>query len=501
MTAELPYELWQYIASFLDTKSLRTLLLVNQTLCSIAQGECYKTMAIGLMPYPLIVPRPNNILNAPRNIQWPIARRIKHLVFSYGDLTPPKKKRSKMRDVIMETMRGLRRLARVKRQHSDGNGTDIFNHFMDTVPALTSVSALTLDINLEQDDWRTQRLKILHASWPVFADNLRSLSITLGIEDIPPLLPKSKLNRLEILSISISWSLCSASHQALVMSNDLVPFIAAHCDTIRDFVLNLPTSLDHSTFLKSTPNLPFLRKFTLIQYYINLGQHDFDGHFEFLTAHRSHLQHLEVRMHPRSFSSPSFPSCAQWFSQPWQMIHFPNLHVLKFDIYDDLRWRDDINLASTPLFHQHMHQLVALEFRQWDVTYSNIAQFVTALRPSNLQNLSLSISTMSADLLHLLADELPKLHSLQLYSAERDIFVNGNNDQRLFKFCKDILNADFSEWKLHVLDLQFPFSFLNRKLFQAALLSALPRLQHLDGRWREEYRAGCYIWNEANWRK
>jgi len=49
--AELPYDVWLHIISFLNRDEVWRLLSVNRTLFSIAMGEHYKTTYIGFPPY------------------------------------------------------------------------------------------------------------------------------------------------------------------------------------------------------------------------------------------------------------------------------------------------------------------------------------------------------------------------------------------------------------------------------------------------------------------
>ncbi|KAF9485737.1 hypothetical protein BDN70DRAFT_916841 [Pholiota conissans] len=490
MPAELPYELWQYIAGFLDMKTLDVIFLVNRTLFSAAQSERYKTMSIGPASY-LNVPEAKNILRAPPEVQSSITRRVKHLVFSYGESEQyyfPKLKQSKIRLVLLEAKHVLYLFHHMKEKRRLDKAIPIFNRFIDSVPALSSVSVLTLDFHLFYDNYCVQRLEILHASWPIIADNLRSLSIKTRLDDIPDLLPKTKLNRLETLAISLQSSSATFApgHSAFVISNNFIPFIATHSGTIQDFSLDIRPGLHFSAF-RSIPRLPLLRKFTLSQCHVNLDQHNFDGFLEFLSIHRSNLQHFEINIDP--WGLPSFPSSMDWFSQPWQMIAFPSLRVLKLSIYD-FQWRDDICMSSIALFQHHIDQLSELKFHQRDLPYSEIAQFFTVFKPSNLQVLSLTIMGLSDQLFRFLAEELPDLKSLQLTEGEGHrarqninsvvIHVYRNNDKRLLTFCKDIQNTDYSRWKLHSLAVEYRYSSLNGETIRAALRSAIPSLCHLD---------------------
>jgi len=49
--AELPYDVWLHIISFLNHDEVWRLLSVNRTLFSIAMAEHYKMSYIGFLPY------------------------------------------------------------------------------------------------------------------------------------------------------------------------------------------------------------------------------------------------------------------------------------------------------------------------------------------------------------------------------------------------------------------------------------------------------------------
>jgi hypothetical protein len=49
--AELPYDVWLHIISFLNSDEVWRLLSVNRTLFSIAMAEHYKTTYIGFPPF------------------------------------------------------------------------------------------------------------------------------------------------------------------------------------------------------------------------------------------------------------------------------------------------------------------------------------------------------------------------------------------------------------------------------------------------------------------
>ena len=266
--------------------------------------------------------------------------------------------------------------------------------------------------------------RFLDLGWPSFYSTLTALSLNVALDALDVVLPPSDV----LLPCLSNFTLDLYPHRTrdarTVFKTILVPFISRHAPTLRFLQLSCTTFIDPYGFLADIPFIPSLSSFSVAVPCADPMEMDFSGLEAFLTLHRETLHHFKYGYVQSAHSSSPFhmvlvpPSPEAWYSQGWLKLSFPNLRVL------DLSFHYVHNGCHVPptitYILQYAHTLRELHLWPFVLSFRHLSDLVKGLAEYQvIESLDLVMSNFNADVLELLAAELPQLVSLSIISPSR----------------------------------------------------------------------------------
>ncbi|KAF9473911.1 hypothetical protein BDN70DRAFT_997394 [Pholiota conissans] len=506
---DLPYDIWEYITTFLPSAETKKLLDVNHALFDIAMNERYRTTTVGS----LIQKETSRTLA--RLTDPEVASRVHKLIFKPGDICRAilAQKNAKRKTIASDTPKNeikIRSIVKgsLLRQRmetpvdvhpplipADVAVTDI----LVAMKLLTGLTSLLVDINTSEHWYFHQaNIPFFTIGWPTFRTSLQSLELRVPVEDLALILPKETLSNLEAVSFWVIRASISAQEDTIVVET-ILPFLQSHRLTLRSLTLDVAERTNLSPLL-SELQLPFLTYFKLSQPYFEQGVADYTGLQRFFKRHRSSLLRLDIVVgHPSALSaSQPYP----FFSQECFSISLPHLEHLAIDYnFSDLYGGGVLRDAVINYIHRCKSTLTSLTLGSSQTWTLNSAKLLVEgfISTARLRRLEISVVFFESELLTVLAANLPNLEILKIsmlnISPQGDEY-NSRIGSRVPLFATEIATLFFPQWRLKNLNLQVTGAgpsavhavyYLERDECKAALLMALPNVEVFCGFGREEY--------------
>lgn len=284
---------------------------------------------------------------------------------------------------------------------------------------LNELRGLLIAVNTSEH-WYFQQAAIpFTIGWSTFRTSLRSLELTVPVEDLTLVLPNISQGILPNLDTVSIWVIRTSivAQEDIIMVETIFPFLQSHRQAFHSLTLDVAERTNLSPLLLKL-HLPFLTHFKLAQPYFKQGEADYTGLQRFFKTHRSHLVHFEIAIAPPpptvlDARSHRYP----FFSQECFIIPLPRLEHLSidhgiFDAYIGGILRDSV-ISN---IHQFKSTLVSLKLagaRDW--VLSGVKLLVEGFMLSTrLRRLDISVVFFQPELPTVLAANLPSLEVLNI---------------------------------------------------------------------------------------
>ncbi|KAG6830231.1 hypothetical protein H0H92_001671 [Tricholoma furcatifolium] len=395
MVIDVPFEIWNRIASFLPPADLRRLYSINHAFFEIAMKEKYRVVLLN---------NSDKVVQALRLLTGSIiSHHVRCLKLDLPSVIS--RQRGKRRQTI------FCKTIRTRKETSQYRSPEewIPNFFS----RLSNLEDLELAARRYPDSDHHALETVMQLVTPTFISlkTLRVLKLDIMVEGYQSLSSRIVFPVLEHLSISLYHGYCSTDHN-FILEDVLAPFVNNQHLTLRIFHLSTVHSLytfDIPSFLLKLRHLPQLKTFGFWYPFVSIRQSDSVGLSHVLRLHSQHL--LELALHakgPVQFSM--YPTREQWYGQEFLRVELPKLQVLDLDIelYDDI-------VQTVVYLGQFRYSLISLKLFVNILSYDDIVHVVeTFSQQDRLKELYVSVDVLSPQLLTLLATNLPSLETLHL---------------------------------------------------------------------------------------
>ncbi|KAF8170430.1 hypothetical protein BJ912DRAFT_861191 [Pholiota molesta] len=413
---DLPYKVWEHITTFLPSEETKRLLCVNRTLFAIAMNERYRTSTIETL----------SSRDTHRNLV-----RLWYVTIGYFDHVKSKmetvanftnKIHKTIKASLLGKIMGLEVPAEVAAQN-----------LLTIMGLLKELRSLEVYIH-GSEHWYLQQAAIpfFPVGWSTFRTSLRSLELTVPVEDLVVVLPNLShgiLPNLDTISLRISRASTATQNDDIIMVETILPFLQSHRHTIRS--LTFDNNHDMVRRINLSPvllelHLSSLTHFTLVQPYVfMLGKADYTGLLRFFQTHSSHLTYFAIT----TGESPPFdifdaaPRRRRkypFFSQECFATPLPQLEhlAIHYSSADEHEWEAQRN-SMIPYIHQFSSTLVSLKLVSLDIFYRWTFESVRLLvegfaSTARLRRLDILVACFDPELLTHLAANLPRLEVLNI---------------------------------------------------------------------------------------
>lgn len=232
---------------------------------------------------------------------------------------------------------------------------------------------------------------------------------------ILPDLSEGIVDNLEEISLDIMRAAPAITQSEVVMLTTIVPFLTAHCHSLRSLTLDVVERANLSPLLDSVI-LPKLTKFKLCQPYFREEDGDYTGLRQFFENHRLHLQSFKISIGFPALDDGSPPYAI--FAQRCFLVSLPSLQhlVIRYNFNDHL-----VSEVARSSIIQYVHlsasMLASLKFSPYLLDESAKRLLVGLSSSTSLHTLEISIINLNTELLIVLVDNVPYLQSLRLSYA------------------------------------------------------------------------------------
>jgi hypothetical protein len=283
------------------------------------------------------------------------------------------------------------------------------------------------------EHWYLQQAAIpfFPVGWSTFRTSLRSLELTVPVEDLVVVLPNLShgiLPNLDTISLRISRASTATQNDDIIMVETILPFLQSHRHTIRS--LTFDNNHDMVRRINLSPvllelHLSSLTHFTLVQPYVfMLGKADYTGLLRFFQTHSSHLTHFAITTGESPCdifdAAPRRRRTYPFFSQECFATPLPQLEhlAIHYSSADEHEWEAQRN-SMIPYIHQFRSTLVSLKLVSLDIYYRWTFESVRLLvegfaSTARLRRLNILVACFDPELLTLLAANLPNLEVLNI---------------------------------------------------------------------------------------
>ncbi|KAF9484068.1 hypothetical protein BDN70DRAFT_872968 [Pholiota conissans] len=497
---DLPYDVWEHIATFLSSEKKKGLLSVNRALFDIAMDERYHSVTIGPLS------RADTQKALARLTDPGVASRVRQLVFEPGfickslvqeDFAKKLSLRGHTKattDVKLIQSVSTRGLATVPDTYSEKNREipmdDAVGKILLIMSLLTNLRSLTVDINL-LDYWDFQKnpIPFFKPGWSTFGNNIQSLNLLVPLEALPHILPAPNNNFPNLHTLSCL--IVRAGRSNVSATDVLLPFLEEHRFSLRSLTVDQTEKASLSPLLELL-HLPSLAHFKLVQPYFEAGLPDYSGLQHFFKEHRSHLRRFEivVGIHSRRVyqTYPIFTD--KCFSTPLPKLEHLNIDFSPGDVYGPL-----LSGSLSDYVHQFTASLVSLRIGFGRSLFmTDLKTLTEGFRHARLRSLEITVF-FEPGLFTILSTNIPGLDTLNLTVNMSASFRSLSRSVQLDPV-PTIRAMCFSQWHLRNLNLEFPHKgnsrllishYLQKKESREALLEALPNVKMFCGMGREEY--------------
>jgi hypothetical protein len=285
---------------------------------------------------------------------------------------------------------------------------------------LKELRSLVVDIHVSEH-WCFQQTAIpfLPAGWSTFRTSLRSLELTVPVEDLVAVLPNLSqgiLPNLDTFSLRIFRASIATQGDVIIMVETILPFLQSHRHTLRSLTLDnnhaMAQRINLSPLLLEL-HLSSLTHFKLVQpYAFMLGAADYTGLMRFFQRHSSHLTHFTIATGLPSVVDRA-SQLSPFFTQECFAMPLPRLEHLAVDHSFSDEYVGD---SMIHYIHQFRPTLVSLKldsFYTW--TFESVRLLVEGFASTaRLQRLDILIVCFEPELLTILAANLPNLEVLNI---------------------------------------------------------------------------------------
>ncbi|KAF8183425.1 hypothetical protein BJ912DRAFT_551433 [Pholiota molesta] len=514
---DLPYDVWEHITTFLSSAETKRLLCVNRTLFAIAMNERYRTRTIGNMLW-------DTRRSLARLSDPAVACRLHRLILKPGYICRAVQENAKKKSKIEMVPNFTTKIHKIIKAWLSGKRRDSLlvvssqpemraeaaaQNLLSIMGLLKELRSLVVDIHVSEH-WYFQQTAIpfFPVGWSTFRTSLRSLELTVPVEDLVVILPNLShgiLPNLDTISLRISRA-SIATQGDVIMGETILPFLQSHRHTLRS--LTLDNDHDMAERINLSPlllelHLSSLTHFKLVPpFAFLLREANYTGLLRFFQTHRSHLTHFAIAIgFPSGFDHGSLPF--PFFSEECFATPLPRLEHLAIDYsftYNESTW-GVLRNSMIRYIHQFRSTLVSLKLNSFDIwSLQSVRLLVEGFASSaQLRRLDIMVDFFEPELLTILAANLPHLEVLNISmlsishrGRSSDPLIS--SDVPLFTLCMSSLS--FPQWRLRSLNLQVPGSgpdaitalcYLESDPWRSALLEALPNVEVFCGLSRHEY--------------
>ncbi|KAF8183452.1 hypothetical protein BJ912DRAFT_1061340 [Pholiota molesta] len=492
---DLPYKVWEHITTFLSSEETKRLLCVNRTLFAIAMNERYNTSTIETLS------SRDTHRNLVRLCDPAVACRVHGLILSPGSIC---------RAVQENNRRAVQEDAKKKSKiETVANFTNKIHKIIKAsllgkimgleVPAeVTAQNLLTIMGLLKElrslevyihgsEHWYLQQAAIpfFPVGWSTFRTNLRSLELTVPVEDLVAVLPNLShgiLPNLDTISLRISRASTATQNDDIIMVETILPFLQSHRHTIRS--LTFDNNHDMVRRINLSPVLLELHLSSLTHFTLTHSSHL--THFAITTGESPPFDIFDAA--PRRRTYPFFSQ--ECFATPLPQLEHLAIH---YSSADEHEWEAQRN-SMIPYIQQFRSTLVSLKLVSLDIyyrwTFESVRLLVEGFASSaRLRRLDILVACFDPELLTILAANLPNLEvlnittwSLSRWGRTSDLLMGP--DVPLLALGTSALS--FPQWRLRSLNLHIygldpgainAAYYMERDLCKSALLETLPNVE------------------------
>ncbi|EDR06818.1 uncharacterized protein LACBIDRAFT_299710 [Laccaria bicolor S238N-H82] len=479
IVADVPYEVWQNIASFLTSQEVKNLYAVSRPLFLIAMEERYRCVYIKNVEAAQTI-RSFQRLTGKFAAQY--VRELHICPFPSGEF-PVAPRRRKWWERLTYTLWGSKSSSGTAQTYASERLLAILANLSSVTRYHLLCEPIGYTLNFRQFI-----LPYILAAWSSFGSNLRHLHLSVSLEVIPNTIGTIKLDNLEELIIDI-FVAYQTTNRTRIIDFSLLEFINNHCEKLTLFAMSAlePFNLDGLVLRELAP-MPLLKSFAFVDTYYDLEVQNLSGLHKFLQINSQQLQKLNIEFN--SFRGIFYPS-PLWSTQPCFQVPLPRLKNLTIQIY---KYFDDVVGGFVECVHQYTNTLTYLDLGIGFFTLGDLKELTQGfVNKSNFRKLAVHALFLSPQLLHLLSHNLAHLEDLSIkfrkvthHENGFDVFYPSDSSQ----FSEEMGILSFpGTWTLRNLRLTStsPENGDLDMIIRSAVVSAFPLVVDFNGVSRGEY--------------
>lgn len=457
IVADVPYEVWQHIASFLTRQEVKNLYPVSRPLFSIAMKERYRCVYIGNLEdaqtihsfqrLTLVVPRKDSLNYSSADISLCSDKfsaqyvRELHMCPCPLEQLSVAPRRKKWWERLSHTLWGTKNSSRTAKKQilaqPNASGT-----LLAILANLSSVTRYYLQCDPIGYSLNFRRfiLPYILTAWSSFGSNLRHLHLSVSLEVVPNTIGTVKLDNLEELIIDI-FVAYQTTDRTRIIHFSLLEFVNNHCEKLTLFAMSALQRFDLHLFLRELAPMPLLKSFAFSDAYYDLEGQNLSGLHKFLHVNSQQLEKLNIHFY--SFYGV-FPPGSLWFTQPCFQVPLPRLKILTLRIF---KYPDDVVGGIVGCVHQYANTLTYLDLGTGYFRLGDLKELTQGFaNKSNFRKFAFNALFLSPQLLQLLSHNLAHLEDLSIKFRkvthhENDFYVSDPGDYSQVCLCSYFLPA------------------------------------------------------------
>ncbi|KAG6840949.1 hypothetical protein C0991_003133 [Blastosporella zonata] len=342
---------------------------------------------------------------------------------------------------------------------------EVLQFAQDTMVKCTEVISLTIILHDLTISPFLSFAPFMRSLWSFLSPTLQKLTVDITIEKATAVMDLTAFRdfpNLTDLTLNLAYSRFPS--RTGTIKDNILPFVMSLSGILESLTISTSMLVDLNPLFDGLPHLPALHKLAVsmtIPSVITRGPTPASSSLApFIKRHQASLQHLSVRIH-HSLTHQLLED--SWMSRGSPGLDFPNLRVFQLGIFSSSFLMDsDLNWHTAIFFLPHLPQLEsltiygALPFQNVNALFDALS--VAGAKPT-LRRMTLKVKYMNAELIDLLAHELPLLEELELsfrwYGTEVDHPIN-HFENLEFVFKPNMKPRRYPDWKLRYLRVLSP---------------------------------------------